>query len=343
MAAADGRTERPVADLLFDPEEAGGWEFWQAVRLLEGMRDRQRPGARRAVRFSSHVGLAFPSTDIASITEPVDADGNPVEGATPRMSVHFMGLAGVMGPLPHPFTELVLERSSRANPALRDFLDLFNDRLLRLAYGVRKKNRIALSLSPPEGTEVARALFPLAGLGAPSLRRRMEPEGVPDAGILAHAGLLAQHPRSMAGLDGMLSSYFGVRIRGRQFEGRWLPVEPDQHTRIGLGGRNNRLGSDATLGTRFWDQSAAFQLHVGPLKLAQYRAFLPGGSAHRPLRELTRFYAGTELDFTARLVLDAGEVPSSTLKRGAEPRLGWTSWLGRTSLPAAKVIKMRGP
>jgi type VI secretion system protein ImpH len=171
----------------------------------------------------------------------------------------------------------------------------------------------------------------------------MEPEGVPDAGILAHAGLLAQHPRSMAGLEGMLSSYFGVRIRGRQFEGRWIAVEPDQHTHIGTSGRNNRLGSDAMLGTRFWDQSAAFQLHVGPLKLAQYRAFLPDGPAHRPLRELTRFYAGTDLDFTARLVLDAGEVPSSTLKRGAEPRLGWTSWLGRTSLSAAKVIKMRAP
>jgi type VI secretion system protein ImpH len=337
MAAADGRAERPVADLLFDPGEAGGWEFWQAVRLLEAIRDRERPGARRAVRFSSHVGLAFPTTDIASIDEPAH------EGTPPRMCVHFMGLAGVMGPLPHPFTELVLERSSRSTPALRDFLDLFNDRLLRLAYGVRKKNRIALALTPPEGTEVARALFPLAGLGAPSLRRRMEPEGVPDAAILAHAGLLAQRPRSMAGLEGMLSSHFGVRIRGQQFEGRWLPVEPDQHTRIGPGGRNNRLGSDAMLGTRFWDQSAAFQLHVGPLKLAQYRDFLPDGPAHRPLRELTRFYAGTDLDFTARLMLDAGEVPSSTLKRGAEPKLGWTSWLGRTSLPADKVIKMRAP
>jgi type VI secretion system protein ImpH len=339
MAAAVGRAERAVTDLLFDPEEAGGWEFWQAVRLLEAL----RPGERRAVRFSSHVGLAFPSTDIASITRPVGGDGVPVEGAPPRMSVHFMGLAGVMGPLPHPFTELVLERSSRNNPALRDFLDLFNDRLLRLAYGVRKKNRIALSLSPPERTEMARALFPLAGLGAPSLRKRMEPEGVPDAGLLAHAGLLAAHPRSMAGLEGMLSSYFGVRIRGRQFEGRWLPVEPDQHTRIGPSGRNNRLGRDTMLGTRFWDQSAAFQLHVGPLTFAQYRGFLPGGAAHHPLRQLTRFYAGTDLDFTARLVLDAGEVPRSTLARGAEPRLGWTSWLGRTSLPAAKVIKMRAP
>ena len=231
--------------------------------------------------------------------------------------------------------------SSRRDAALRDFLDLFNDRLLRLAYQVRKKHRIALTLSHPEDSEVASALFPLLGLGAPGLRRRMEPEGVTDEGVLAHAGLLAQRPRSMTGLEGMLSSYFGVRIRGRQFEGRWLPVEPDQHTRIGPRGCNNRLGRDAMLGTRFWDQSAAFQLHVGPLTLAQYRGFLPGGAAHRPLRELTRFYAGTELDFTARLVLDAGEVPSSILKRGAEPRLGYTSWLGRTSLPAAKVIKMR--
>ncbi len=58
----------------------------------------------------------------------------------------------------------------------------------------------------------------------------------------------------MAGLEGMLSSYFDVCIRGRQFEGRWLPVEPDQHTRIGRAGRNNRLGTDTMLGTRFWNR-----------------------------------------------------------------------------------------
>ncbi len=51
---------------------------------------------------------------------------------------------------------------------------------------MRKKHGIALSLSPPQETEVARALFPLAGLGAPFLRDRMEPEAVPGAAVLAH-------------------------------------------------------------------------------------------------------------------------------------------------------------
>lgn len=338
MASADGRSERSVKERLFDPEEAGGWEFWQAVRLLEGMRESWSAVPRRAVRFSSHVGLGFPVSDIASITLPREADGEDgTEGAPPRMSVHFMGLAGGNGPLPRPFTELVLERASRKSPALRDFLDIFNDRLVRMAYEVRKKHRIALSLAPPERTEVARSLFPLAGLGTRGLQRRSEVAGVPDAAILAYTGLIAHQPRSMAGLEGLLTSYFRVPVRGKELIGRWLPIEPDQHTRIGRSGGNQRLGDEATLGTRFWDQAAAFELRLGPLTYAQYLEFLPNGAAHRPLRELTRFYAGIERDFTARLVLRAPEVPRAALG-GGRTRLGWTSWLRGSREPEAEVV-----
>lgn len=335
MAAADGRADRPVAELLFAPGEAGGWEFWQAVRLLEGMRESWSPAPRRAVRFSSHVGMAFPAADIAAITPPPEQDDDGGEGVPPRMSVNFMGLAGVNGPLPRPFTELALERASRMSPALRDFLDIFNDRLVRMAYEVRKKHRIALSLAPPERTEVARSLFPLAGLGTQGLRRRNEVSGVPDAGILAYTGLIAQQPRSMSGLEGLLTSYFGVPVRGKQLIGRWLAMEPDQRTHLGVTGQNQRLGMDATLGTHFWDQAAAFELRLGPLTRAQYLELLPNGAAHRPLRELTRFYAGTERDFTARLVLQGADVPKAAL---GQSRLGWTSWLGSYREPVAEVV-----
>ena len=339
MATADGRADPSVADLLFDPRRAGGWEFWQAVRLLESMHARlPEPRPARAVRFSSYVGLAFPASDV----ERIDPAGE--KSPVPSMSVHFLGIAGVTGPLPRPFTELVLERASRHNAELRDFLDLFNDRLVWLAYGVRRKHRLALTLAPPEGSEVAGTLRALAGLGTGGVRGRVvrhRPEDgtAEDGGVLAYAGLLARQPRSMVGLEELLSRYFGVPVRGRQFVGRWLPIEPDQHTRIGPTGVNQRLGTESTLGTRFWDQGASFELRVGPLTRRQFREFLPGRAGHSRIRAITRFYVGAEPEFTVRLVLHGREVPGSRLGGVHPPQLGWTSFLrtGRFNAPEVEV------
>ena len=45
------------------------------------------------------------------------------------MTVNFLGLAGCLGALDIPSTELVMRRTSNGDNALRDFLDIFNHRL----------------------------------------------------------------------------------------------------------------------------------------------------------------------------------------------------------------------
>jgi type VI secretion system protein ImpH len=327
VAAAGRRADRPVADppvrdLLF--EEEYRFDFYQAVRLLELLSPDAGPvgegtePADEVVRFRSATGLGFPASDVVRLGASADGRG-PWE-----MTVSFLGLAGGLSPLPRPFTELVLERTARRDTALRDFLDIFNHRLVSLMYRVRKKHRLALATVSPERTELAGHLYALMGLGTPGLRGRL---GVDDRSLLEYAGLLAQHPRSMTGLEQLLTDYFGVPVRGEQFRGRWLELEEDQRTRIGRLGENHALGESAVLGTRVWDQQGSFELRVGPLTLEQLRDFLPTGTAFRPLCELTRFYVGTELDFTIRLLLKADEVPESRLDAAGATRLGWTSWL----------------
>jgi type VI secretion system protein ImpH len=316
------------------------------------------------------VSLAFPESDVAAVKPRagVSAEKGAGQSVTPQpgggaargaeMTVNFMGLAGASGPLPLPLTEVVIERTRKGDRAARDFLDIFNHRLVSLLYRIRKLHRVGLDTRPPGEDAFARMLFSIIGLGTPNLDARMQ---VKDRALLFYAGLLGQRQRSMAGLERVLSDYFGIGVRGTQSVGRWLPLEPEQWTVLGswqtleperweqwtVRGERRRaqgLGEGAVVGRRVWDQQGAFELELGPLTRAQYLDFLPTGWAFRPLCDLVRFYVGDELDFSFRLTLKAGETAETRLS-GAQlgsasrlgsmrltdatgARLGWTAWLG---------------
>ncbi len=331
MATPGRGTDPPVEDLLFD--EAFRFEFYQAVKLLEMLAPDALPVAEGSepeaepVRFRSRVGLDFPASEIDQLIRPKapgPRDGTapgPPDGP-PVMTVNFLGLAGVLGPLPLPMTEVVVERTWRQDTALRDFLDLFNHRLVSILARARKRYRPAFAWKAPDQGPFARTAAALAGLGTPGLSGRM---AVPDRALLVYTGLLAQQPRSQVGLEILLGHYFEIPAAVRPFVGRWLTLDPGDRTALGLSGRHQLLGRGAVLGARVWDQSSGFELCLGPLHLHQFLAFLPIGRAFRSLVDLVRFYAGDGLDFRVRLTLKAGEVPPCRLGWG--PRLGWSSWL----------------
>jgi type VI secretion system protein ImpH len=323
LAGQGWGTSGSVARLLF----AEGWrfDFHQAVRLLERMAaeavpvgEGTEPG-REAVRFSSRVSFEFPASDIHEVALPA------VAGEPARMTVNVLGLAGALGPLPAPFSEQLLERLWAKDPAFRDFLDIFNHRLVSMLHRARKRVRAGLSWERPDGGGFARAAFALVGLGTEGARGRMEIE---DRALLQYTGLLARRGRSAVGLEVMLADYFGVGVRCTQFVGRWLTLDEEQRTAIGWNGRNHELsglGSGAVLGARVWDQAAGFELTVGPLTLGQFLDFLPTGRGFRSLVQMVRITVGDDLDFGVRLTLAAAEVPPCRL--GCGPRLGWSSWL----------------
>jgi type VI secretion system protein ImpH len=311
-----------VADWLF--AEGYRFDFYRAVALLERLQPHRVPLAegsdpqREAVHFTSSVALSFPASDVADIRRP-DPTGGPAV-----MQVRFLGLAGGLGPMPMPYTELLLERLWSRDTALRDFLDQFNHRLVSLFYRVRKLHRVGIDFTPPEQTPVAQYLFSLMGLGTSGLQARMH---IKDRALLFYTGLLAQRPRSMIGLTTLLSDYFQVRVVGEPFRGQWYRLEADQVTRLGRTGQNHRLGQEVVLGRRIWRQADGFRLRLGPLSLAQFVDFLPSARGFRSLYEFVRFYVGPALEVELRLTLQAEAVPDARLSATQGPRLGWTSWL----------------
>ncbi|HYJ89392.1 MAG TPA: type VI secretion system baseplate subunit TssG, partial [Pyrinomonadaceae bacterium] len=245
-----------------------------------------------------------------------------------EMTVNFLGLAGCLGALDTPTTELILQRTSRNDVALRDFLDIFNHRLVSLLYRIRKLHRVGLGVAEPGKDHISRYLYALIGLETPKLKGRMH---VRDRALLYYAGILAHQTRSMAGLERMLSDYFQVPVKGRQFSGKWCDLEENQWTIIGESGRNQRLGQDmVVVGTRVWDEHARFEIHMGPLSLKDFISFLPTNYHFGVLCDLIRFYVKDEFDFNIRLILNADEIPGTKLWPTAPelPELAWTAWLG---------------
>jgi len=142
--------------------------------------------------------------------------------------------------------------------------------------------------------------------------------------------LLAQYPRSAQAFRQMLSDYFEVPVEVEPFAGSWRPLDAGSRTSFMDGrSRSEQLGVGVVLGDEVWDQQSVVRVRLGPMSLEQYQDFLPGGPAHEPLKALSRFFCGDDLDVEAQLILKREEAPRCSLEaEGVAPaKLGWVCWM----------------
>ncbi|WP_320534135.1 type VI secretion system baseplate subunit TssG [Robbsia andropogonis] len=351
-----------VSHLLAAPYR---YNLFQAISLLERAATREDDrrvalgtgdGRNEGVRFSAYIALRFPCADIHTVragtaryaTRPTSTPDPAYLLSTPVMS-----LAGVQGPLPVAFTELILQRNAARDHATGAFLDIFHHRFLSFLYRSRKKHTASLHTAPLRDAPLVRSAAALANLG--------DPAAPGDAGPrpwLQHAGLLGAAPRSIIGLLTLLHDRLGTAFTARQFVGAWVPL--DRASPLTLGDRTPshdagnaatsgseygttiRLDGQCGLGQRFWDQSAGIELACVLHDRARYDAFLPGGETHALMVWLVRRYLQSPMDvhLVLRLMLKAAQPVRLT---ATEPmRLGWSSWLAHRTeltgaLPAARL------
>lgn len=342
--AASGGTEntalvgKRVEDRLF--AEPYCFQFVQAVRLLRrlypnrnGVGFFQSPSSE-VVRFGVRPSLSFPASEVHELEQR--------KGAPPLMRVNFMGTVGPLGVLPLYYTELVAERLTARDRALRDFLDIFHHRFISLFYRAWEKHRFPVGYEQRESA-FSQYLLDIVGLGTAGLQSRQQIE---DQSLLFYAGLLAQQPRSAEGLELCLRDYFGVPVRVEQFLGAWYRLDSDAQCELGDGPWESRqLGFGSIVGDEIWDPQSRIRIVLGPLPLKRYLDFLPSGTAYPSLRNLVRFYAGDEFDFEAQLILLREEAPACELGGTGEgaPQLGWVSWSKTRDMdynPAETILQL---
>jgi type VI secretion system protein ImpH len=317
------RQDPSVAERLL--QEGYAFEFFQVVRLLERMYPARSPVGEYAdpkeevARFRSHVSFAFPPSQIHEIQSPLNS------GQQLDVYVAFMGLAGAVGVLPDHYVNVLTDpRMRRFSLPFKDFLDIFNHRLVSLFYRAWEKYRLPIGYERGEGNKFMRHLLCLIGMGTPGLQNRL---AISDQVLLYYEGLLSQRPRSAVALEGILQDYFEVPVEVIQFQGEWFHMNPENLTTLGPEGQNNRLGIDAVLWERIWDPQARFRLKIGPLTYRQFEDLLPAGDGYRHLVEMTRFFVGEEFNFEVQLSLRAEEVPWCVIGGSGAHRLGWSTWL----------------
>jgi type VI secretion system protein ImpH len=327
--ATPGRTESSdlerseLARLL--ESEPYRFDFFQAVRLLERIAPERRPVGRfvkpatEAARFGARPALAFPASQIQSI--------QPREGEPPFVEVNFMGVDGPLGVLPYAYTELILERLRQKDTALRDFLDIFNHRIVSLFYQAWEKYRFTVAYERGELDRFSHHLLDLIGLGTAGLQKRQD---TADDSLIYYSGLLGLNTRSAAALEQILSDYFDAPVSVEQFVGAWQPLEESNQCQLGEEtGPSEQLGCGVVVGDEIWDQQSRVRLRLGPLTIDQYRNFLPGGDAWKELRAIARFFTRDEFDVEAQFVLRREDVPPCELagESADAPRLGWSTWV----------------
>ena len=301
-------------------ESSHAFDFYQALRQLECLfpsnprwGHARRP-ADEPVRFGQEPELTFAPAPLASFgTGP---DGRP------RLQVRLFGLFGPNGPLPLHITEYARERMRHAgDPTLSRFLDIFHHRFVTLFYRAWAQAQPHVNHDRPAEDRFASYVGAFVGLSPAALRER---DTLPDLAKFFHAGALIRHTRNAEGLRAILQHFFRVPVQVEEFVGHWLTLETRERTCLGREGAT--LGS-AVAGSQVWDSQSKVRLHVGPLSLGEYEAFLPGGTLIQKMVDWVRLYLCYEFDWDVRLILRKDDVPP--LRLGQSGRLGWTSWLGR--------------
>jgi len=340
MGAALGRETDALAFLAALAEAPYRFDFYQALRRLECLHD-DKPRWGRAlrpidepVRLGQEPDLAFAPAALASFETP--PNGKPA-----RLQVRLFGLLGPNGPMPLHITEYARERMRHAgDPTLSRFLDLFNHRFLALFYRAWAQAQPHVNRDRPNDDRFAAYIGAFLGMSPAAFRNR---DGLPDLAKFFHAGALIRQVRNSEGLAGILEHFFRVPAEVQEFVGHWLSLGVPERTCLGREGA--ALGAGGVLGARVWDRQHKFRIRLGPLTLAQYESFLPGGAPLRELVDWVRLYLGFELDWDVRLMLRKDEVPPLMLsskpcsgdggpvapkpRSGEGGRLGWTTWLGR--------------
>ncbi len=300
------------------------FEFDQVIHALERMNPSTTPlgegtdPTQEAVSIKSRITLANSASELYKL--------DLTNKKKPTLWINFLSIAGVQGPLPMPYTEMVLERIRSKDYAFQDFLDIFNHRLASLWHRLRKKITPGFGQVQPEESAIGKTILHLAGVQS---LKKTETDIDPKI-LLGYYHLLWSKPHSAAGFLCFLKSFFNVPVVIHNFQGGWNHASSEDVSRIGFHSRHNILGRTMVLGSRSWNQTASVCLELGPLNWQQFLDFLPLSqqkqkSSYRLLSQISQLYTSGDMDVTIKLRAQLSETKPCVLNRSCA--LGYTTWL----------------
>jgi len=269
------------------------------------------------LRLSQTTSLSFGGTALEKLVEVGGVGAHEY-----RLYCKFQGLLGSNGSLPLHFTEYALQRSLHEHDdTFREFIDLFNHRLLSLFYRASVQFDPIINHDRPKKNDYYLFLGALAGFGLPETHL----SELPAEFRLRHTGWFGTKTKTPDGLISLINDYFDVPAAIVEYQGRWLELPDEARMRIESGCTGSQLRQSSWLGKRVWSIGQGFTVQLGPLKPDDFRSFQSGTKRAKELYELVRLYLGDEFDWDVELLVVEHEISGVKLNR--KSKLGFDCWL----------------
>ncbi len=322
------RAEEERIKAKLDPFEltAKRFSFYRLIYLLERLFPEAPrvghtgPARDERIRIRSDTSLVFHSSDISKLHYEPYPDGEK----RAQVTATFLGLYGSTSPLPPHFSEDVcLSVHQGGNQPIREFLDVFHNRLFSLVYRSWAKYRLSVGYLKGGKDAFMRRMFCAVG------RDGFSDHDTPlhPFYFLKFAPLLASKSRSSHTLKVVLDELFGnVGVNIEQFIGHWTQIEKPLRNQLGV--QNHQLGLDLTLGRYVFDGSGRYKIVLGPLEYDDYLAFLPGGHRRPLLQQVVNLFTPGIHDTMLELHVDLEAAPRFQLGSPRASTLSRTAWLG---------------
>lgn len=285
------------------------------------------------VRLSQPPFLNFAPSEIAGFR----GDG----GGTPHLESWGFGMFGPNGSLPIHLTELAYERRRQySDPAISDFINLFQHRMLELFYRAWADSDPAATHDRPTEDHFRLFLGAFTGLAAQDSRDRLAE--VHDHAILGRAGLFGMQSHPAEALQKIVADYFELPVQVESFVGEWLDIPAAAQSRLGSRDGSASLGSGATLGQKSWQVQHGVRLIIGPLDYERFCDFLPGEKGRAAIEDILGLFGAGEWHWHLGFKLRRPQAPAlrlgSAVGEGRPPELGWSTWLGNP--PATETVEV---
>jgi type VI secretion system protein ImpH len=332
VAQGNGQNTTDLIDDLV--AHAPEYDFFQAVYRAELLTRRLHPERRnvgldqKGLAFRPYEQYSYPPTDIRACHRTE---------STLEFVLNFMGLYGINSPLPRCYHEhIVLHEYAhgKGHVPLQDFFDIFNNRFYWLYYQAWKKYRYHLQLDEPEGGGCAERVLSFVGGGSGGIAGK---NGGTPLAALQFSGIFASRVRGKSGLRILLRESFpGIHVAIEEFVPQRTSFAEVPLLGRTRGERSSRLGNTSVVGRSAVDRCGRICVELGPMPLAEYLEFLPGGDRGKSLHALVDWYLHDLVACDVQLLLESATIVPATLG-DRRVRLGSTAWLRRPAVPVVET------
>lgn len=255
------------------------------------------------VRFRPHPGMGFPAGEIKGISDPEPEHAH----LPPTVHITFMGLYGVESPLPTHYIDDIAQRRE-GHEAARDFLDIFNHRLITQYYRIWRKYSYPATFAPGGTDNTSQYLLGLAGLGIPGCA---ENTATPLSRFLALLPVMLLPGRTAEGM-GALVSLLAPDTRTEVYHHDRCRIPLKQPLAMSTQ-RPVSLTRRPVMGTHGTDVNGQVLVRLTTCNPEEVQGWLPGGGLHGDLMALLHVYLGAHLDVRLQLCVARHLLPDAQL------------------------------